>query len=68
MSEYADFIVDFTTRSKEVFDEIEDFKWYSKYNVTLLLTFASPCFLIPYDRLKNDATPDYPRPFDDGRN
>ena len=65
MSEYADFIVDFTTRSKEVFDEIEDFKWYSKYNVTLLLTFASPCFLIPYDRLKNDATPDYPRPFDD---
>ena len=63
---HDDFIVDFTDRIKLAFDRSrKDRKEFLKHNVTLMLTFATPCFLVPYDRLKDDMTPDYPRVFDD---
>jgi hypothetical protein len=62
MSEYEHFIIDFTTRSKCLFELLtgkditakisEDI--YKKYDVTLLLTLATPCFLVPYDRLSDN--------------
>ena len=54
MSEYKHFIEDFTERSSKLFNEFIE-NAGDKYDVTLLLTFATPCFLVPYERLKDEG-------------
>jgi len=54
MSSYKHFIIDFTSRSEKLFSLLKSKDEYKKHDVTLLLTFATPCFLVPYDRLKGD--------------
>ena len=54
MSEYKHFIEDFTERSSKLFNNFIE-NAGDKYDVTLLLTFATPCFLVPYERLKDEG-------------
>lgn len=62
MSNYRDFITDYPDRAQKLLASVKNTEIGKKHNVTLMLSFATPCVIIPFERLRPPRSHQTPHP------